>query len=141
VGTRAWRGERVRAAGGVVCRGGAGGATQVLVIHRPRYDDWTLPKGTLEEGEDEAACALREVEEETGFRCALAAELGTVSYTDPYGRPKTVRYWEMHPVSGAARPGEGVDEVRWTTAAEAVGLLSHERDRELVRTLAQRRSR
>jgi 8-oxo-dGTP pyrophosphatase MutT (NUDIX family) len=124
----------VRAAGGVVAHE-RGGRIEVLVIHRPRYGDWGFPKGKLEEGESEEECALREVEEETGLRCELGRELGTIGYTDARGREKTVRYWEMKASGGEARAGDGVDEVRWLAPEEAAGLLTHERDREILGAL------
>ena len=86
----------IRAAGGVPVRQ-AGGDLEVLLVHRPRYDDWTFPKGKAEPGESDVECALREVEEETGLRCELGRELPSTSYVDGKGRPKRVRYWLMHP--------------------------------------------
>jgi 8-oxo-dGTP pyrophosphatase MutT (NUDIX family) len=126
--------EPVRAAGGVVCRSGERGG-EVLVIHRSRYDDWTLPKGKVEAGERDEDAALREVREETGVTCSLGAELPSVSYTDAEGRPKRVRYWRMEIVAGEAGPGDTVDEVRWLSPNDAAALLSHEREREVVRSL------
>ncbi len=107
----------------------------MLLIHRPRYNDWGFPKGKTDEGESEEECALREVEEEVGLRCTLERELGTVRYIDARGRPKTVRYWAMRPTAGTAAPGDGVDEIRWLPADEAALLLTHERDREVLAAL------
>ena len=76
-------------------RAGANGEAEVLVVHRPKYDDWTFPKGKNKPGEDDDICALREVEEETGFRCTLGPELTSTAYIDRKGRPKEVRYWIM----------------------------------------------
>ena len=104
--------EEVRAAGGVVVRR-QDGQDEVLVVHRPRYDDWTLPKGKLKGRESDEECALREVEEETGLRCRLGRELQSVSYVDRHGRKKFVRYWEMTPLEGTFAPSNEVDEVRW----------------------------
>jgi len=101
-------------------------------VHRPRYDDWTLPKGKLEPGETEADGALREVEEETGLKCDLGREIATTSYTDARGRPKTVRYWEMHPREGRFTPHNEVDDVRWLALSEARRLLSYDRDRDVL---------
>jgi 8-oxo-dGTP pyrophosphatase MutT (NUDIX family) len=122
----------VRAAGGVVWRDGPDGAPRYAIVHRPRYDDWSLPKGKLEEGEAPEAAALREVDEETGMTCRLGRHLGTQGYVDQRGRPKTVDYWLMEAVGGDFVPGEEVDELRWLDAGEARRLLSYERDRELL---------
>jgi 8-oxo-dGTP diphosphatase len=121
----------VLAAGGVVVRRDDG-ELQVLLVHRPRYDDWTLPKGKLEPGETEAEGALREVEEETGLKCDLGQEIATTSYTDSRGRPKTVRYWEMHPREGSFTPHDEVDDARWLSLPKARRLLSYDRDRDVL---------
>jgi 8-oxo-dGTP diphosphatase len=125
--------ELVLAAGGVV----VGGAGRVAVVHRPKYDDWTLPKGKLGRGESFERAALREVEEETGLRCRALRELPSSRYSDAKGRPKLVRYWLMEPVAGGGfTPTDEVDELRWLTPAEAAELLSYERDRALVRSVS-----
>ena len=122
----------IRAAGGIPLRG-SGGDLEVLVVHRARYGDWTLPKGKCEPGETDEACALREVEEETGLRCELAQELPSTEYRDSQDRPKRVRYWALRVVGGALRPAAGeIDEVRWVSLAEARQLLTYERDRALL---------
>ena len=113
----------VRAAGGVVVRDG-----HVLLVHRPKYDDWTLPKGKLNPGETEEEAAVREVEEETGYRCELGDEVASTSYVDGRGRPKTVRYWRMRVVGGEFSPHGEVDEIVWVTPEKARELLSYERD-------------
>ncbi|MDQ4132445.1 MAG: NUDIX hydrolase [Actinomycetota bacterium] len=125
----------VRAAGGVVWRRGDGGRVEVAVVHRPKYDDWSLPKGKLDPGENEQDAALREVEEETGLRCRLGPELAGTEYRDRYGRPKTVRYWSMSPVDGSFTPNREIDEVRWLPLDEASGLLTYERDRSVLGSL------
>jgi 8-oxo-dGTP diphosphatase len=127
--------ELVRAAGGVVWRL-VGEEVEVLLVHRPKYDDWTFPKGKLDPGETDEQCAVREVEEETGFRCTLGHELAGTSYIDRKGRPKAVRYWEMTVAGGAFTPGDEVDEIRWLRLAEADGLLSYDRDRVLLASFA-----
>jgi 8-oxo-dGTP diphosphatase len=118
----------VRAAGGIVRRDWL-----VLLVHRPRYDDWTFPKGKAEDDESDEDCALREVHEETGLRCELEDELATTHYVDAKGRPKRVRYWRMHPITDDGfTPNEEVDELRWLNAADAAELLTYERDRILL---------
>ena len=106
---------------------------EVLLVHRPRYDDWTFPKGKCDRGEDDGACALREVEEETGLRCRLGRELVSTSYVDHRGRPKIVRYWLMEETGGEFAADDEVDEVRWVDAGTARSLLSYERDAEVLR--------
>ncbi|GIU85517.1 MAG: DNA mismatch repair protein MutT [Acidimicrobiia bacterium] len=125
-------GRLVRAAGGVVVRHTPGG-TEVLVVHRPRYDDWSLPKGKVDPGEDEEDAARREVAEETGWLTEHGREVATVEYTDRHGRPKRVRYWEMTPVRFAGfTPGDEVDEVRWVPIGAAGALLSYDSDRAVL---------
>jgi 8-oxo-dGTP diphosphatase len=124
--------RRIEAAGGVVVRDGAHGV-EVLVVHRPRYDDWSLPKGKLETGESHEDAARREVEEETGWRCELGGELPSAAYTDRKGRDKRVRYWCMTPVEqGKWEPNDEVDETRWIPVAQAATLLTYDADRDLV---------
>jgi len=123
----------VQAAGGVVTRNARDGTLEVLVVHRPRYDDWSLPKGKLEPGESFEDAARREIEEETGVRVELGAALPTTDYVDRHGRPKVVHYWRMTPVGETAwQPSDEVDETRWINVAEAGALLSYEHDRRLV---------
>jgi 8-oxo-dGTP diphosphatase len=120
----------VRAAGGLVVRDG-----EVLLVHRPKYDDWTFPKGKAEPGESDEACAVREVEEETGLHCELEDELQQTRYVDSRGRPKRVRWWRMRPVSGEFVPTDEIDELRWLDPDDASSLLSYERDRVLLDAL------
>jgi 8-oxo-dGTP diphosphatase len=126
--------EIVHAAGGIVVDGN-GADRRIAIVHRPKYDDWTLPKGKLENGESETDAALREVEEETGFRCRLGDDVGTVTYADRYGRPKIVRYWTMTPEGGTFTPSNEVDELRWERPREAVDHLTYAHDRELLRSV------
>jgi 8-oxo-dGTP pyrophosphatase MutT (NUDIX family) len=124
--------EIVRAAGGILVRASSGGGNELLVIHRHRREDWSLPKGKLEPDEELEAGALREVEEETGFRCRLGRFVGYTEYVDRRGRPKIVAYWVMDVVEGTFAPNDEVDEVRWVRLDEAMELLSYARDRDLV---------
>ena len=126
----------VLAAGGVVVDHGG----RIAVVHRPKYDDWTLPKGKLDPGEGFEDAALREVEEETGLRCRLGPELGETRYTDAHGRPKLVRYYAMTPEAGAFAPTGEVDELRWLAPEEAAHLLSNEGDAELAARAARPRA-
>jgi 8-oxo-dGTP diphosphatase len=124
--------EVVRAAGGVVRRAGPDG-DEVILVHRRRYGDWTLPKGKLEPGETDEDCAVREVAEETGLRCELLGELASTTYVDGKGRPKRVRYWAMRPLEGEPRPvPPEIDEVRWVPLEQARRLLTYEHDRALL---------
>ena len=124
----------VRAAGGVIVRG-SGAATEVLLVHRPAYDDWTFPKGKVERGESDEECAVREVEEETGLRCSRGRELQPTSYPDAKQRRKTVRYWVMEVVAGTLRFEFEVDAARWVTLGEAEALLTYSRDVDLLAEL------
>lgn len=128
----------IRAAGGVVWTRWEDGRLRVALVHRPKYGDWSLPKGKADPGEADAACALREVREETGLACSLGEELGSISYRDRRGRPKTVRYWAMQPMGGTFAPHPEIDEVRWVAVEEVGGILSYEDDVEVVAALAAR---
>jgi 8-oxo-dGTP diphosphatase len=122
---------RIDAAGGVVVRDG-----RVLLVHRPRYDDWTFPKGKLDPGESFEDAALREVEEETGVRCTLDRELPATRY-EVRGRPKLVRYWLMAPEAETDFvPNHETDEVRWLTPDEARALLTYDHDRDVLAAAA-----
>jgi 8-oxo-dGTP diphosphatase len=120
----------VRAAGGLVVRDGDRGP-EVALVHRPRYDDWSLPKGKLQDGEDWLAAALREVEEETGLRCEAGEELEPARYRDRKGRDKLVRWWSMRPLSGSFEVNDEVDELRWLIPETAVATLDYDHDRRL----------
>ena len=122
----------VRAAGGVLVRSRPDGAVEVAIVHRPAYDDWTLPKGKLQAGEREEHTALREVEEETGMRCRLERALGTTKYRDHRGRLKVVHYWVMRALDGHFKPTKEVDALRWLQVADAVDTLTYHHDRTLL---------
>ena len=106
---------------------------RVLIVHRARYDDWSLPKGKLEPGETWEDAAIREVREETGLRCALGDFLGSSRYT-PGGVEKEVRWWAMTS-EDEAHPASEVDAVQWATPDEARVLLSYAGERQLLDTL------
>ena len=120
------------AAGGLVVRPSKRGGVEVAVVHRPRYDDWSLPKGKLIGDESPERAALREIEEETGYRCELGEELAPVRYRDREGREKLVRWWRMTPVSGRFAASAEVDELRWLDPEAAAALLDYDHDRMLV---------
>jgi 8-oxo-dGTP diphosphatase len=126
------REQVLRAAGGVVARRRGDGRTEVLLVHRPKYDDWTFPKGKALPRESDEECALREVEEETSLQCALGPELPTVAYLDRGGRQKVVRYWTMSARNDLAEPRDEVDEVRWLPPEQASSFLSYDRDRVVL---------
>ena len=118
----------MRAAGGVLVRDG-----EVLLVHRPRYDDWSFPKGKRDKGETDEQCAVREVEEETGLRCWLGPELVPTCYVDGKRRSKIARYWVMTPVAEVEFvPNHEVDELRWVPVDDADALLSYARDIDVL---------
>ena len=124
--------EQIEAAGGVVVADDG----RLVLVHRPRYDDWTLPKGKLDADETFEEAALREVWEETGLRCELVRELPPTRYT-VRGRPKVVRYWSMSVVEDPGfEPNDEVDELRWLSPADAAELLTYDRDKEVLRAAA-----
>jgi len=123
----------IRAAGGVVYRRTEKGNLRVLVAHRPAYDDWSLPKGKADEGETPETTALREVFEETGYRCRIVASLGTTRYRVP-GGVKEVDWFAMKPLpdSPGFEKNSEIDRIKWLSRAKAVTLLDYEGDRELL---------
>ncbi|RIV40669.1 NUDIX hydrolase [Micromonospora radicis] len=128
--------EAIRAAGGVVWRPAPHGGPQVCLVHRPRYGDWTLPKGKLEPGEHAMLAAVREVAEESDAQAAPEVRLPSVRYRSE-GLPKVVDYWSMRAVgTGGFQPGTEVDEVRWLEVDEAVALVSYPHDVEVLAAFA-----
>lgn len=129
----------IRAAGGVVWRraNGSNGdpAVEIALIHRPRYNDWSFPKGKLASGESEVEGAVREVLEETGYRVRVGRPLGETRYRKRNGdieRDKVVRYWAMQEDGGGFVESPEVDELRWMVPSAAQELLTHDRDREIL---------
>jgi 8-oxo-dGTP diphosphatase len=118
---------QVEAAGGLVVDHG-----RLAIVHRPHRDDWSLPKGHLDPGEDHETAALREVLEETGLRCRVTGPAGSTSYVDRRGRSKRVRYFSMIVESGEFAVNDEVDELRWVTTDE-LSVLTYPSDIALVR--------
>lgn len=111
------------------------GSLEIAIVHRPVHQDWSFPKGKLEEGETFELAALREVQEETGMACRLVRFIGHTEYIDRKGRPKAVAYWVMAAQSGDFEPNVEVDELRWVPLGEAPRWLSYPRDDELIAVL------
>jgi len=122
----------IKAAGGIVCRPGRAGETEIAVIHRPAYDDWTFPKGKVEADETPEDCALREVREETGLKCELMRPLGCTAYVDRRGRDKVACYWVMEVQGGRFKPGIEVDRLLWLSVDDAIKRLTYDRDKTLL---------
>lgn len=119
------------AAGGVILRD-ADGVLEVLLVHRPEYDDWTFPKGKIDPGETLGRTAEREVQEETGYRCRRLRRLPVVRYRDGKGRSKLVAYWTMEIRAGEFAPNDEVDAIAWSTLDAAEQRLTYDHDRELL---------
>lgn len=122
------------AAGGVLWRR-KNEDVQVLLVHRPSYDDWSLPKGKLDSGESLLQCAIREVEEETGYTCRVGRKLPTVTYRKANGDPKEVAFWAMEPISGKFTPNKEVDRAKWVRFDKAIKRLSYDVDRQMLQSL------
>ncbi|MEE4545719.1 NUDIX hydrolase [Streptomyces sp. V4-01] len=132
---RPHRTDAVLAAGTVLWRRSRhDGGLEVALVHRPRYDDWSLPKGKLKRGEEFDAAARRETLEETGAHCVLGAALPTSRYLVE-GRPKEVRYWAAEAVGGVFEPSDEVDRMTWLAPSAARHRLTHDRDRPLIDAL------
>jgi 8-oxo-dGTP pyrophosphatase MutT (NUDIX family) len=136
VRTLADQGVLIPAAGGAVWRPGAAGVLETALVHRPKYDDWSLPKGKLDPGEHALVAAVREVREETGLQVAVGRRSVQTRYAHR-GGPKRVDYWVMEAVGGEFAPNEEVDELRWLPMPAAAALVSHEHDRAVLADLAR----
>ena len=129
--------KAVLAAGAVLWRCNVDAATpEVAIIHRPRYNDWSLPKGKVDHGETEPVTAVREVQEETGYTSHLGRRLTAVSYPVEQGIKK-VRYWAARCVDGTFAPNPEVDELKWLPIAEAMMQLGYPHDRKVLRRFAR----
>jgi 8-oxo-(d)GTP phosphatase len=125
--------KAVLAAGAVLWRSnGDSAAPEVAIIHRPRYDDWSLPKGKVEPGETEPVTAVREVREETGYSSHLGRRLVAVSYPVEQCMKK-VRYWAARRVDGEFIPNDEVDDLKWLPVADAMKQLAYPHDRKVLR--------
>jgi 8-oxo-(d)GTP phosphatase len=122
----------ILAAGGALWRPTDGPDVEVAIIHRPRYDDWSLPKGKVDACETEPATAVREIHEETGCRAHLGRALATVHYPVEQG-PKRVRYWAARALGGEFTPSDEVDQLVWLPPADAIGKLSYAHERKVLR--------
>jgi len=128
----------IPAAGAVLWRPDeSSGAPLVAVIHRPRYDDWSLPKGKLDDGETEPVAAVREIIEETGQGAHLGRRLGRVSYPIPEGT-KVVHYWAARALGGEFVAHEEADKIRWLTVPDARKRLSYPLDRKILGRFAKK---
>src|SRR6266700_2389816 len=129
----------IKAAGGVAWRPGPDGEPEILLVHRQKYDDWSLPKGKIEPGEPLAVTAVREVLEEGGARLALGRRLISVRY-NVGGRPKRVHYWAARTMSVDERavPNSEVDEIAWVPAARAAQKVSYPHDHGVLADFAAR---
>lgn len=126
----------VKAGGGVVLRQNENGSWEVALVHRPRREDWSFPKGKLDPEETFEEGALREVEEETGFRCELTRFAGYTEYIDRRGRPKIVAYWVMKVIEeGTFSAHAEIDELQWVEVSSAAEMLTYPRDRDLLCSL------
>tara|TARA_B100001758_G_scaffold126834_1_gene109091 strand:- start:348 stop:773 length:426 start_codon:yes stop_codon:yes gene_type:complete len=111
---------------------------KVLLVHRPKYDDWSFPKGKLDKGESLEECALREVFEETGFTCELQDFIGTVAYQDRKGRQKEVHYWQMAVKEGFFQVNSEVDDICWVAGKHALEILTYHHDRDFLSSLIKK---
>ncbi|MFI1307105.1 NUDIX hydrolase [Streptomyces sioyaensis] len=126
----------VQAAGCVLWRRSASAdGIELAVVFRPKWSDWSWPKGKLKRGETFRSAAVREVKEETGMTCRLGAELPSAYYTDAQGRPKVVQYWAADAISGTFEPNDEVSAVDWLSPEAARERLTWDRDRELIPAL------
>jgi 8-oxo-dGTP diphosphatase len=126
--------DRIEGAGAVLWQAIDDAEVKIAIIHRPRYDDWSLPKGGVDAGETHIQAAFREVLEETGVKAIFGPEIGTVDY-EVNGVTKEVRYWlaEADQFNAATPNPEEVDATEWLSISDAINKLSNSDDREIVR--------
>jgi 8-oxo-dGTP diphosphatase len=122
----------IRAAGALLWREIAAGEIEIALVHRPRYDDWSLPKGKIDEDETALACAYREVFEETGIKARFTRQLGAVEYEDN-GAQKRVKYWVAQALGASDFvANEEVDQLRWLNPTDSIELATHQSDKEMI---------
>ncbi len=122
----------IRAAGALLWREIAAGEIEIALVHRPRYDDWSLPKGKIDEDETALACAYREVFEETGIKARFTRQLGAVEYEDN-GAQKRVKYWVAQALGASDFvANEEVDQLRWLKPTDSIELATHQSDKEMI---------
>jgi 8-oxo-dGTP diphosphatase len=132
--------QPIRASGGVIWRPSewlGPDSVDVVLVHRPAYDDWSLPKGKADRDEPDEDAARREVREETGLEVVLGPELPSTKYLDRYAKPKVVRYWAMTPTGGELKGTNEVDVARWLPLPRARQMLSYERDQPVLDALTE----
>jgi 8-oxo-dGTP diphosphatase len=123
----------IRAAGALLWREIAAGEIEIALVHRPRYDDWSLPKGKIDENETALACAYREVFEETGIKARFTRQLGSVEYEDN-GMQKRVKYWVAQALGASDFvANEEVDQLRWLKPTDSIELATHQSDKEMIK--------
>lgn len=127
---------RVVPAAGAVMYRMEGGVPHCAVVHRSRYDDWSLPKGKLDAGESLPTTAVREIDEETGFECVLESLIGTTAYPLKENTRKEVTYWSARSLGGRFEPNSEVDDLRWLPVDEAKSLVSYALDRKILTRFA-----
>ncbi|MFD4262690.1 NUDIX hydrolase [Streptomyces sp. NPDC058534] len=126
------RAYAVRAAGCLLWRSSSVGGIELALVYRPKWRDWSWPKGKLKSGEELEAAAHREVLEETGYRCRLGAKLPATRYIDHQGRPKEVSYWAAEATDGAFVPNDEVSDLVWLTPGQARERITRDMDRDLI---------
>jgi len=122
----------IRAAGALLWRESSAGEIEVALVHRPRYGDWSLPKGKIDENETALACAYREVFEETGIKTRFTRQLGAVEYEDN-GAQKRVKYWVAQALGASDFvANDEVDQLRWLKPSDSIELATHQSDKEMI---------
>lgn len=112
-------------AGGILVRFNERGEQEICLVHRPRHNDWSLPKGHINTDESAVQAAQREVGEETGYKCEIIKELPAYHYVTPHGEQVKVRFFEMRVIASGMIKDEEVDQVQWLTVPRALKLLSY----------------